>query len=250
MDLYEESCAAKNHEGPSFITLYRLWVRLVYRPTGSFETGFQQLDISNTTRMITIATDNFVKLQELLNKQSNVILSKKLFNIFWDSLLLTTQLVMRLFVRNKLIPNILEMEQAMTKQKLEEIIKKIEYIISKPMNYKRPVQFMITQIYIQSAWFDETLDNEICKMLLDCIPDLDVLDHEGNTILLFAASLMLNPQCNISRLLNLINSLICRGAYIYAKNNEEKAVIDYVTEFVKANEENEEGQTLLQLLKN
>ena len=69
-------------------------------------------------------------------------------------------------------------------------------------------------------------------------------------MLLFAAGSVQNDEiCLIPRTLNLINTLIHRGAYVYTKNNEGKAVIDYVANFVMANEDNEEGQSILDMLK-
>ena len=253
MDLYEESCIAKNYEGYScltnFVKLFRFWFRLVLKQSGHPRTRFQELDTSNMTRMIKIAIDNFLELQELLNQQTNVILSEKLSSIFRDLLVTASRFIMRLFERNKRIPDVHKREQAIAQQKMEEIIHKISYVTSKPINYKRPAQHVITETYLKTAWYDMTLDKEICKMLLDCITDLNVHDHDGNTLLIVAASLLQDRNCNISCSLNLINSLIHRGAYVYAKNNEGKAVIDYVTEYVMKNEENMEGRSLLEMLK-
>ena len=253
MDLYEESCVAKNCEGYIFSTnferLFRQWFRLLYRQRGRLRHEFQKLDTSNMTRMITLAIDNFIKLAELLNKQTNAILSEKLTHIFWDSLVIASDIIMRLYERNRLIPKIYKIEQAIAQHKIEEIINKISYVESKPINYKRPVQHIITWIFLERPNTDTALENGICKMLLDSIKDLDAFDHEGNTLILFAASHMRYKQRNVSRTLNLINSLLHRGAYRYAKNNEGKTVIDYVTDFVVTNEENEEGQSLLKVLK-
>ena len=255
MDLYEESCVPTNFEGHALLTsfeyLFRFWFQLVNREAGSLQGGFQKLDISNVTRIVTIAVDNFLNLQELLNKETNDILSKKLLHISLDSVIIASEFVMKLFARNRLNPSIHEIEQVTAKQKLEEVIKKTGYITSKPMNYRRPVQHIIIETYITNRFhYDMTLDNEICRMLLDSIQDLEAVDHEGNTLLLFAAATLTKDHYHFtSRTLNLINSLIHRGAYVYAINNEGKAVIDYMTNFVMANEDNEEGLSLLEMLK-
>ena len=43
--------------------------------------------------------------------------------------------------------------------------------------------------------------------------------------------------------------MIHQGAYVYAKNDEGKTVIDYLDKFVRETESSEEAQSILEVLK-
>ena len=75
MDLYEESSVATNYEGKTLVTnfgtLYRFWMRLVTQKTRCVHAGFQNLSTNTVARLISLAIGNCVKLQELLDKETN-----------------------------------------------------------------------------------------------------------------------------------------------------------------------------------
>ena len=93
------------------------------------------------------------------------------------------------------------------------------------------------------------------RPLIDIIEDLDDTDSEQNTLLLTAAKILNFNDINLPEYLSpipstmkIINFLIDHGAYIYAKNNEDKTVIDYVGDFLQAHEAIEDAQRLLERL--
>ena len=197
----------------------------------------------------------------MLERENKAIPAKKLLDILQESILAATGLIAKMHKRHRPIQGIYQTEGNQAKHMLKEMITKIPEVVLKPINFQKPIQHIIIERHLK-ATTDLTereqfvMDNAICKLVVEVTEDIDAVDNEGNTMLLTVANLL---QFDYSRIgddyrpitpaLQIIDFLIHRGAYTYAKNKEGKTVIDYLDDFVLKNEQKEEAESILAKLK-
>ena len=263
LDLYEECSPATGVEGCSlltkFVDVFHFWFYWMFR-VSCHQQRFEEMDNKSIIRIITVLIDNCVKIEQMLKSESKVVPSRKLLDILKESILAATGLIMKLHKRNRPIQGIYRTEENQAKHMLKELITKIPEVVSKPINFRKPLQHIIIDRHLKAAKNhnekEQFMDNDICKLIVEVIDDIDAVDNEGNTLLLTVSSLL---QFDYSHLddeerpstpaLQIIDFLISQCAYTYAKNSKGKTVTDYLEDFVMKNDSNEAAQSILAILK-
>ena len=263
LDLYEECSPTTGIEGclllTNFLDLFQFWFYLIIWDSWH-QQRLEEMDNRSITRLTTVVIDNCLKMTVLLETESKAIPSRKLLKCLEDSVLAATGLIMKLHKRNRPIQGIYGTEENQAKHLLKEMLNKIPEVVSKPIHFQKPLQHVIVERHLKAKLDpykrEEFMDNDICKLLAEVIDDFDAVDNEGNTMLLTVASLL---KFNNARLKEeyrpvkpepqILEFLIHQGAYVYAKNNEGKTVVDYLDKFVMETESSEEAQSILEALK-
>ena len=274
LDLYEENSVETTFEGCTTLThlnyILRNWYKAMFYPyrknvnTGSdtYRRKFNYLNTESITKIITVIIDNCLKLKKMLNNETEIIPCRKLIDIINESMFIATAHIMKLVKRNRPIQGIHTSEESLAKHLLKDLVKKIREVVSEPINFRKPIQHLMIDRHLKAimsgrdkVFRDSGSYELIIELLIDVVEDLDATDNEQNTLLLTAAKFLdfdgINP-CDywspVSSAIKVINFLISNGAYIYAKNNKNKTVIDYVADFVQQNERYEDAQRLLERL--
>ena len=255
MDLYVENGAHVTLEGYRMLTnfsyILKVWFLNYHQPS------LENHDTKSLARIITVATDCCLKLQKILNNETRTIPCQRLIDSINHVIFIATGFIMKLFKRRRPTEGIYKSEKDLALHLMQDLISKMPEVVSLPVTFKKPIQHIIVEKHLKAkmTWSDEQLftDTDICELLVDVIKDLDVTDNDRNTLLITLAKLLHSNYSKkklmkIPSIVNAINLLINHGAYIYARNNENKTVIDYLEDCVKENETNEDAHKLLDLL--
>ena len=264
LDLFQENSLETTFEGQRILanlkTILRNWFFHLLDP---FQGRFNYVNTESATKIITVVTDNCLKLQKMLSRETDVIPSENIVAIIKDSVFIATFTLMWMFGRNRPIEGTQTSEKSLAKDLLKDMVKKIPEVVSEPINFRKPIQHLMIDRHLKAimsgrdkVFRDSGSYELIIELLIDVVDDLDATDNEQNTLLLTAAKFLdfdgINP-CDywspVPSAIKVINFLISNGAYIYAKNNKNKTVIDYVADFVKEHEANEDALRLLERLR-
>ena len=264
LDLYEESSVVTHNEGcqilTSFGNFFKRWFDMMVKGLGHIQTWPEKLSLPVIARIVRVIIASCLKIKCLQDKESRIIPSQELVEILCKHINIATGFIMMLFKQNEPIPETHKTKASVGKELLNEMIDKIPEVVSQPLNYKRPIQHIILDEYLSQAKRPGRRDmlNEskfvFYRPLVDHIQDIDALDHDGNTLLLVVASQIheysTSDYSPVLLSLDIINFLIDQGAYVYARNNEGKSVIDYLTDFSASHKQDEVAQKTLVKLKN
>ena len=249
LDLFERCNKIMN-----FQRLFLWWFREIHNKLETFDTH-------SITRIVSVAMENCLKLQSMLDKESEIMSCNNTVETLCGMLLITTGLIMKIFKRNRNIKDN-KTEKTLAEQMMQKLITKIPEVVSKPINFRKPVQHIIIDMHLTRVYSrfgtlipkcNISTDCDICMLMLNVLKDLDATDNDGNTILLIVGAQMSKTYDDHSLfLIKTLESLIYKGAYIYARNNAGKTIIDCISDFIAQNQQ-EEGikaaQTILDKIK-
>ena len=198
---------------------------------------FDILNAKSLTEFVNVLIDTCHKMQLMLDTETKIIQSKTLVESLKKNLFMATEVIMKLFHRNRPIDDGTTEEcQAIKLQK--DLIDKIPAVESQLISFRLPIQYIIaarnfTFAYhpVHHSFFSS---GSICR-LLDVPFDYDATDHDGDTLLLSIARIMATlsfPKHMLRPGVEMLTSLIDQGAYIYARNSDGKTVIDYLERIV------------------
>ena len=267
LELYEERVLITKYEGcdiiETFEMYFKYWLVIMIQGLGYHKFGLEKFNLAVVTRIVRVIIDACSKVQDLHDRRNNIIPFKPFMEFLRNHINTATEFIMMLFKSNRPIPGTDKTEGSLAKELLDGMIHKIPEVVSQPGNYRRPLQHVILDGYL-SAVRKPTRHNMLnetkCifhRLLVASIQDIDALDHIGNTLLLVTASQI--PQehnssdnSSASFSIDIINFLIDQGAYVYARNNEGKSLIDYLANFDECNEQNRNFKVrkTLEMLKN
>ena len=255
LDLYVENGVESTLEGcrilMNFSNILTIWFLNYHQPS------LENHETKSLSQIITVAIDSCLQMRKMLNKEMRTIPCQRLIDSINHIIFIATGFIMKLFKRRRPTEGIYKSEKDLALHLLQDLISKMPEVVSLPVTFKKPIQHIIVEKHLKAkmTWSDEQLftDTDICELLVDVIKDLDVTDNDRNTLLITLAKLLHSNYSKkqlmkIPSIVNAINLLINHGAYIYAGNNENKTVIDYIEDCVKENETNEDTHKLLDLL--
>ena len=130
----------------------------------------------------------------MLEDEPKVVPSKKLLHILEESVLVATGIIMKLHKRNNPILGSHQTEGNQAIHMLKEMLNKIPEVMSKPINFHKPLQHIIVEKHLRASVDlsrkEMFMDHDICKLLLEVVDDINEVDNEGNTLLLIVAKLL------------------------------------------------------------
>ena len=257
LDLYEENAVETTFQGclmlANFFFHLRDWFYDGHQPVT------ECFDTESLARIITVAIDDCLKIMRILNNETSTIACQRLIFHIKHGIFIATGFMMKFFKRNRNIKGVHSSEKDLATHLLKDMTSKIPEVVSRPIGLQKPILHMIVKNHIKAdfRWSDPELfvGADICELLVNNIQDLDVTDNKGNTLLITLAKLLhsdyssdeygYSQTCSVTKALNF---LVSHGAYIYARNNENKTVTDHVANFINENPTNEDAHKFLDFL--